>query len=74
MSGGSRKPTETIPMTPPSWKIGALPLADTPSVPRSTPTHVLPASTGPGFSSTGLPMRAGFVCEKRMPWESVTTT
>ena len=42
------------------WKkIGALPRADTPSVPRCTPTHVWPARTTAGDSSTGLPMRAG---------------
>src|ERR1700674_2951740 len=70
----SRKPTETMPITPPPWKIGALPRAETPSVPRCTPTHVLPARTVPGSSSTGLPIRAGLVCEYRMPARSVTTT
>ena len=52
-----------MPITWPLTKIGALPRAERPSVPVWIPTQVLPASTEPGDSSTGLPISAGLVCE-----------
>ncbi len=69
----SRYPTDTMPMTWPPERMGALPRADTPSVPRWTPTQVFPASTVAGLSSMGLPIRAASGWENRIPCRFATT-